>query len=237
MTKVELINQEINREIAKDEVKAALLATTFKGLDVLNMKKALFEGMVRGFEFKDFLEKNVYAIPFSSGYSLVTSRDYARKLAQRSGDLISISDAKFVDDEAGKPISATVVVKKKVLDEIGEFTGTAYFSEYTTGKNLWASKPRTMLEKVSEMMALRKAYPEQLDKAYIEEEMATGNVMEMIDGETSAAIANLKTLEEVNTYYQANKGKGKAFDQAIIARKRELEATKDVRDENAEPKD
>lgn len=236
MTDIQKYNEEINRQLGDPATMRALLATTFKGLDEVNMKKALLEGLIRGFQFQDFLEKNVYAIPYGQAYSLVTSRDYARKLAQRSGDLISISDAKFVDDEAGKPVSATVVVKKKVLDEIGEFTGTAYFSEYTTGKNLWASKPRTMLEKVSEMMALRKAYPEQLDKAYIEEEMATGNVMEMIDGETLKEIAAL-TLETLPAYYQANKGKGKAFDQAIIARKRELEATKDVRDENAEPKD
>ena len=57
-----------------------ILIPTFKGLQVASAKQAMLEGMMRGFTFKDFLEKNIYAIPFSSGYSLVTSVDYVRKI-------------------------------------------------------------------------------------------------------------------------------------------------------------
>ena len=40
-------------------------------LDIQTMKKAIMEGMIRGYTFKDFLEKNIYAIPFKDNYSLV----------------------------------------------------------------------------------------------------------------------------------------------------------------------
>src|ERR1035437_8001905 len=85
MSDLELITKEINSELEKVEIQKVLLSTTFKGLSLGNMKRAMFEGMTRGFTFKNFLEKDVYAIPFKDGYSLITSIDYARKLGMRSG--------------------------------------------------------------------------------------------------------------------------------------------------------
>ena len=38
-----------------------------------------------GFEFKDFLEKRVYAIPYGQSYSLVASIDHFRTIGSRSG--------------------------------------------------------------------------------------------------------------------------------------------------------
>lgn len=163
------IKKEINKQIGNKETFNTLVATTFKGLEVSNVKRAILEGMMRGFEFKDFLEKNVYAVPFSGSYSLVTSIDYARKIGMRSG-IVGKSAPKFVDDKDGKIVSCEVTVKRKVDDTIGEYSSLVYFSEYNTGRNLWKNKPRTMIAKVAEMHALRMACPEELQKAYIEEE-------------------------------------------------------------------
>lgn len=224
MTKVELIASEIKQELSKPEVVRAIMATTFKGLEEPKARQALMEGMICGFTFQDFLEKKVYAIPFAQGYSLVTSIDYARSIGQKAGVVgKSAPEFEVVD---GKVVSCSVTIKKKVLDEIGEFTATVFFDEYSTGQNLWVKKPRTMIAKVAEMHALRMACPEVLDKAYTEEEMS-GGVIEAIDADTQAEISALSTLEEVNAYYQANKGKGKAFDKAIVARKRELEGNQE----------
>lgn len=169
---VALINDEINRELADPKAAAALLATTFKGLSPENMKQAITEGMIRGFSFKDFLEKKVYAIPYSNSYSLVTSIDHARVRAMRAG-IIGKSAPQYEFDEDGNVISCSVTVKRMVGDAIGEFTATVYFDEYTTNKNLWASKPRTMIAKVAEMHALRMACPEELAQSYVEEEFAS----------------------------------------------------------------
>ena len=136
------------------------------------MKEAIMAGMVRGFNFKDFLEKNVYAIPYGNSYSLVTSIDYARKVGMRSG-IVGIMAPTYQYKKAGDVeilSSCSVTVKRKVGEYIGEYTALVDFNEYTTGKNLWISKPKTMIAKVAEMHALRKACPEELSQAYIAEE-------------------------------------------------------------------
>lgn len=172
---LEVINQEINTQLSNEKVSKALLATTFKGLDQVNMKKAMMEGMMRGYTFKDFLEKNIYAIPFKDGYSLISSIDHARKIAMRSG-LAGKSEPKYVEDEKGNIVSCTVTVKRNVNGVIGDYTATVYFKEYTTGRNLWTTKPRTMIAKVAEMHALRSAFPEEMAQQYVEEEMESEKI-------------------------------------------------------------
>lgn len=167
------INSELNLQLKDESVKAALLATTFKDLDFTNMKKAAMEGMIRGFQFRDFLEKNIYAIPFSGGYSLVTSIDYNRKIGMRSG--VVGKSAPEYEEKDGKVIACSVTVKRKVNDYIGEYTAKVYFEEYDKGSNLWKTKPRTMIAKVAEMHALRMACPEELSQSYIEDEVGKEN--------------------------------------------------------------
>lgn len=168
-SQLEIINEEINKELSTPTVSRALLSTTFTGLSEIAMKQAIMEGMMRGFSFKDFLEKNVYAIPFGQKYSLVTSIDYARKLAMRSG-LSGKSEPKYVEKD--KQIeSCSITVKRNVDGVIGEYTATVYFDEYNTKRNLWITKPHTMIAKVAEMHALRSAFPEEMAKNYVEEEV------------------------------------------------------------------
>lgn len=169
MTNLIAIQEEINKSLGNKETFQALVSTTFKGLEVSNVKKAMFEGMVRGFTFKDFLEKNVYAIPFKNSYSLVSSIDYARKIGMRSG--VVGTSAPTYEEDNNRIISCSVTVKRKVGDYVGDYTATVYFDEYSTGRNLWQTKPRTMIAKVAEMHALRKACPEELSQIYVEEDV------------------------------------------------------------------
>jgi hypothetical protein len=172
------IHNEVSRELASKEVMNSLVTTTFKGLSEVSVKQAITEGMMRGFSFKDFLEKNVYAIPFSGGYSLITSIDYARKIGMRSG-IVGKSAPKYEFDghsDNNKISSCTITVKKMINGHVGDFTETVYFDEYyKAGRNgypsLWDTKPKTMIAKVAEMHALRMACPEELSQAYVEEEM------------------------------------------------------------------
>lgn len=169
MSQVEIINAEINRELSNKEVGAALLATTFKGLTAVTMKQALMEGMIRGYKFVDFLQKDVYAIPYGQRYSLVTSIDRSRKIGARSG--VTGKSAPTYTEKDGKIETCSVTVYKRNGHPEG-YTALVYFDEYTTGKNLWQTKPRTMIAKVAEMHALRMACPEELSQDYIEEEFA-----------------------------------------------------------------
>lgn len=189
-SQIEIINTEINRELSSPEVAKALLATTFKGLTPVTMKQAIMEGMIRGFTFKDFLEKNVYAIPFKEGYSLITSIDFARKKGMKSN--VVGKTAPEYEEGADGIISCTVTVKRLVSGHIGDFTAKVYFSEYyKAGKNgypsLWDTKPRTMIAKVAEMHALRMACPEELSQTYIEEELEPTPVVSRM-GESSTLV-------------------------------------------------
>ena len=210
MTDLIKIKNEINTQLGDAETFNALVSTTFKGLQPVVVKKAIMEGMMRGFTFNDFLEKNIYAIPFKDSYSLVTSIDYARKVGMRSG-VVGVSAPNFEEKE-GKIVSCTITVKRKVGDTIGDYSATAYFDEYNTGRNLWVSKPRTMLTKVAETHALRKACPEELSSMYIAEEMeSAGGIIhaEVIEPAKTeidlplyeARLKATKTLDELKTVW------------------------------------
>lgn len=175
-TSIQVINEELNIELADPKTVQALLATTFRGLDVVLMKQAIMEGMIRGFTFKNFLQKDVYALPFNSDkggpkYSLITSIDYARKIAQKSGQCGKKEPIYVFAENKKDIISCSVTVQKLVGSHVGDYTATVYFNEYDKKQNLWITKPKTMISKVAEMHALRSAFPEELEKLYVEEEL------------------------------------------------------------------
>jgi len=221
MTNLITLKEEINKQIADKESFSVLLSTTFKGLIAQVAKRAMLEGMMRGFTFEDFLQKNVYAIPFKDGYSLVTSIDYVRKVGMRSG--VVGKTAPIFNEKEGKVVSCTITVKKTTSGIVGEFSATVFFEEYTTGRNLWVSKPRTMISKVAEMHALRMACPEELSQMYIEEDMQKESiVIDNLAEEVKLKVASAKTLEELKTIYKANEGLGKDFAKLVTNKKAEL---------------
>lgn len=208
MTNIKDITSQVNKELSNPETLNALVSTTFTGLSTENIKKAIVEGMMRGFEFKDFLQKNVYAIPFQTGYSLITSIDYARKIGMRSG--IVGTSAPVYEEKDGQIISCTITVKRKINEYIGEYSATVFFAEYNTGRNLWIKKPRTMLAKVAEVHALRKACPEELSQSYVEEEFELPKEPIVLDTkEYEDRLRNTKTLEELRNVFASLSGEMK----------------------------
>jgi len=211
-SQLEIVQKEYKKELKNPETIKALLSTTFKNFSLELMQKAVFEGMMRGFNFKDFLEKNVYAIKYGETYSLITSIDFSRKIAMRSG-LAGKSEPKFVESENGKIISCSVTVKRNVDGNIGDYTATVYFDEYDTARNLWITKPHTMIAKVAEMHALRSAFPEEMAKQYIEEEMqkTTTSAIEAENFEEfKKKLEEAKTLAELKSVWASIPQKAKA---------------------------
>jgi len=221
--KNEIVVSEVQKDVLakldQNTVKL-LMQTTFKGLTAESVKLAVTEGVIRGFNFKDFLEKNVYAVPFGQGYSLVTSIDYARKIGMRSG-LVGES-APTYEMEDKKIVSCTITVKRKVGDYVGDYSATVFFDEYTTGRNLWTTKPKTMIAKVAEMHALRKACPEEMAQVYVEEEYQKPETTEANVMDYMEEVENINTIEELKTYYKANEGRGKEFARIVSERKKFL---------------
>lgn len=203
-----ILQEEMKRELANTEVFNALLTTTFKGLTAETMKMAIMDGMVRGFTFKDFRERNVYAIPYGQGYSLVTSIDHARKIGAKSG-IIGEDEPIYGEDPAvgvfkGGSFCRLTVRKQQPDGTKGDFTAKVYFDEFSTGKNLWLSKPRVMIAKVAEMHALRKACPE-LAQMYSEEELdkeeKRSGINAELRGEWVAKVDQAKTEEELKAVW------------------------------------
>lgn len=206
------VKEEINKQLANAETVKSLLDTTFKGLQPEVMKRALLEGMIRGFSFQNFLERDVYAIPYGQTYSLVTSIDYSRKVGARSG-VVGVEKPAYDYDADGKIVSCAVTVHKRFPDGyVGDFTAEVFMDEYSTGRNLWSSKPRTMISKVAEMHALRKACPEELAQAYVEEEMVREAAKEVPVIDITALeklIRSCKTLEGLKVIWADLSGDAK----------------------------
>ncbi len=227
------INTEINDQLKDEKVAKALLVTTFKGLEPVVMKQALFEGMMRGFTFKDFLEKNVYAIPFGGKYSLITSIDFARKIAMRSG-LAGKSEPRFEYGDDKKIISCTITVKRNADGVVGDYTATVFFSEFSTSKNLWTSKPHVMIAKVAEMHALRSAFPEEMAKQYVEEEMEKTEFIEVvapkqeISEELIAQVKATTNIKDLAVIYKKNEGLGKGFAKLVTEQKAFIKSVNDT---------
>ena len=118
--------------------------------------------------------------------SIQVMRDGFLTIAHRSGKFAGLESGVNEVTTDGKP---SLVGWAKVYSK--EFTVPVYqeadFGEYTTGRNLWISKPRTMIKKVAESMALRKAF--NVSGVYASEEM---------EKEVGSQTVALKTLELEN---------------------------------------
>lgn len=217
-TQIQVLNEKLNIELSDEKSKKALLATTFKGLSEHLMRQAILEGMIRGFTFENFLKKDIFAILFrgkdGDTYSLVTSIGHARKIGQKAGQCGKKAPI-YTYNQDGSIETCSVTVLKMVNSYIGEYTSLVYFKEYTTGKNLWASKPLSMIAKVAEMHALRSAFPEELDKIYVEEEFDKGSrFSEVVEESASLRMGNTIKEEKINNNEKNNENKESESDRS-----------------------
>jgi predicted RNA-binding protein YlxR (DUF448 family) len=119
--------------------------------------------------------------------------------------LSGIDEAKY-EEVDGKIISCSVTVHRLVSGHNGSYTARVYFDEYSKGRDLWVTKPRTMIAKVAEMHALRKACPEELSQAYVEEEVirempTEKEVSQKLVEEYSSGIKNATTMDELGSVW------------------------------------
>lgn len=223
---IKKIQEDINTWLGDKDVYNSLLKTTFNGLDAGLMKRAILEGVLRGFKYEDFLEKNIYAVPFRNRktgvntYTLVTSISHARKLAMRSGQ-VGKSEPVFEEDKNGRIISCTVTVKRMVNNYVGDYSAKVYFSEYNTGKNLWRTKPRTMIAKVAEMHALRSACPEEMSLLYIQEEYEQGQKEELNTDTYEELLRKCTTVDDLKNAWKETPAEAKK-DEELVKLKDEL---------------
>lgn len=104
--------------------------------------------------------------------SIIVGIEGFRSKAAATGKLSGIKRG-VIRDEKGKVVAGWCEVYR--TDWQHPAREEVAFAEYTTGKNLWASKPETMIKKVAEVAALRMAFPDDLGGVYSDDEMPEVN--------------------------------------------------------------
>jgi phage recombination protein Bet len=108
----------------------------------------------------DPLLKQIWLVKFGdSPAQIYAGRDGYLEIAHRSGHFDGMKSwVEYEEDSGGKktPIRGKCVVYRNDMQH--PFESEVLFKEYTTGKNLWLSKPSIMLIKVAESVCLRKAF-------------------------------------------------------------------------------
>lgn len=108
--------------------------------------------------------RKLVPIKLGGRWSMHASIGLLRTLATRTGEFAGSDVPAYEMTEDGDML-CTVIVYRLVGGQRCGFGAQCALSEFTTGRNLWASKPRTMLAKVAEATALRRGFAE-LDGLY-----------------------------------------------------------------------
>ena len=158
---IELIKSQIAPDANSEELKLFLYQCQRTGLDALSRQIYCIHRWTKG----------------GKKMTIQTSIDGFRVIAERSGTYGGQSEPIFTEID-GKLISCKVSVfrfNEGIRYEAS--VGVAYWDEYcqmdkdNKPMGLWGKMPHTMLSKVAEALALRKAYPQDLSGIYTSDEM------------------------------------------------------------------
>jgi len=121
------------------------------------------------------LDRLIHPTVRGGKYTPITSIDFMRQAAAKSGEMAGSDDAIFENDGIGKPKSATVTVYRLTQGYRGGYTATARWGEYYPGDgpagHMWRKLSHVMLAKCAEALALRKGFPAETAGLYAREEM------------------------------------------------------------------
>lgn len=150
----------------------------------------------------DPLARQIYCIHRAGKMTVQTSIDGFRVIAERSGDYAGQNEPEFVYDD-----KVLVACKITVFRFRGDLrfpvaVGVAFWSEYVPQDNnfMWKKMPHTMLAKVAEALALRKAYPQDLSGIYTNDEMMQAENGQM-NGQASIQEEDPRTVDELHAEY------------------------------------
>ncbi len=192
---VALIKSQVAPKATDNELKLFLYQCTRTGLDPLT--------------------RQIYAIHRRSGneekMTIQTSIDGFRVIAERSGLYAGQSEPVFVYKNDTLQCCKISVFKFNNGQRYEAAVGVAFWDEYVitkdewingkkTGKkmvsDMWAKMPHTMLSKVAEALALRKAFPQDLSGLYTGDEMQQADKPQDVNVDIDAEISDVPTKDE-----------------------------------------
>lgn len=105
----------------------------------------------------DPLKKEIWMVKYGSGAAnIFAGRDGFLNIAHSTGQFGSMETTYEFEQDGITPKSATCIIWRKDYDK--PFKNTVFYREYSTGQNLWRSKPCVMIGKVAESSCLRRAF-------------------------------------------------------------------------------
>jgi phage recombination protein Bet len=158
---VNLIKKQIAPKATNDELQLFLYQAKRTGLDPLT--RQIYCIHRRQKQGNDWIDK----------MTIQTSIDGFRVIAERSGNYGGQDEPEFFNEE-GKLNCKIRVYKFRGEQRYQASVGVAYWDEYCpqAGQDhMWRKMPHTMIAKVAEALALRKAYPQDLSGLYTNDEM------------------------------------------------------------------
>ena len=126
----------------------------------------------------DPIARQIYAICRKGRWGIQISIDGARLIAERSGKYAGQTPVEWTGDgqnwtqvwlDRQPPAAARVGVHRSDFRE--PLYAVANFQAYAAGGPMWDKMPALMIGKCAEMLALRKAFPQDLSGLYSSEEM------------------------------------------------------------------
>lgn len=136
------------------------------GCNISESHKHQFLNICKNFGLNPFL-REIYAIPYGNNFNVIVGYEVYLKRAEASGRL---GGWKAWCENKGGELKGCVEITRK--DWNAPFYHEVSFKEYTSGKNLWLSKPETMIKKVAIAQGFRMCFPCELGGIpYISEEL------------------------------------------------------------------
>lgn len=179
-----------------DEDKKLIKETVAKGTTDSEFKLFLYTAMKYAL---DPLVKQVWCVKYDekAPAAIFTGRDGFLSIAHRSGQFDGMETEAI--REGGKLIGARCKVWRKDMSH--PFVVEVPLGEYNTGKSNWAKMPETMIKKVAESQALRRAFdisgiyaPEEIDTEQLSPPNGgNGESQTKRAGRGSTATAEVKT--------------------------------------------
>lgn len=151
---------EIATTSEQNQITAKLLSDYFATLTdkLTDVQRNQFAAVAQAFGLNPF-KREIYATTYRNKdgqtvMSIVTGYEVYLKRAEMNPNYNGFeTNFQVVNGEMG----CTCKVYRK--DRTMPVTSTVWMSEYSTGRSLWESKPRMMLEKVAIATAFRRAFP------------------------------------------------------------------------------
>lgn len=192
---IDLIKKQIAPKATADEFKLFLYQAERTGLDPLTRQIYCIHRY----------DKKAQA----NRMTVQTSIDGFRVVAERSGEYGGQDEPQWIESDGKIILCKVPVYKFRGEIRYQAAVGVAFWDEYAPDAGfdyMWKKLPHTMIAKVAEALALRKAFPQDLSGLYTTEEMQQADFKEAATPQQNAPAEPLpgENVQDLHTEFMKN---------------------------------